>query len=386
MRHSRKLFDSEHLDSGRSEFGRLVGAIYDCLSADRPVQELLVLLAEYFHAEMVSLVLSSPRKESIGKILIVSRRSLGEVNFYEGQVIPLSSTRITQVSKSPLFPTSFSVDDTKKCKIYDLFLESVDFYNSYTVDLFDCGEGMTLLKIGRGRGFNHFSDIEKDLIHVLIRHIRQFMRLCNHIEHLEIERNIYHDVIDKFSLASIVLDQRGLVVHVNGSAEKLLRRTPELCIDSGRVVIDDFATQEKFEGILARMLAARHRDAPGQLETMRISREGHSLDMGLAIRPLAEARDISPQGAPAIAVFIRDAGLCSSAPISVVSKLFGLSPTESRVAVLLADGLSLVEITEFLGMAHATVRTHLRSVFKKMGVDRQALVVRLIITSVANLA
>ncbi|MBW2941333.1 helix-turn-helix transcriptional regulator [Zhongshania aquimaris] len=244
---------------------------------------------------------------------------------------------------------------------------------------------MTLLKIGRGRGLNHFSDLEKDLISVLVRHIRQFMRLCNHIEHLEIERNICHDVIDKFSLASIVLDQRGLVVHINGSAEKLLRITPELCIDTGRVVIDDFAAQEKFEGIIARMLAARHSDAPCQSETMRISRDGHSLDMGLAIRPLAGARDISP-GAPAIAVFIRDAGLCSSAPITVVSELFALSPTESRVAVLLADGLSLVEITEFLGMAHATVRTHLRSVFKKMGVDRQALVVRLIITSVANLA
>lgn len=386
MRHSTNFFDSEYQANSQADYGRLVGAIYDCLSDENPVQALLVLLAECFHAEMVSLVLSSSKNVSSGKILMVSRRSLGEIGYYEGQSIPLSSTRISQITKPHVFPASLARDDQKTCKVYDLFLESVDFYNSYTVDLFDDGETMTLLKIGRGRGLNYFSAIERELIDLLVRHIKQFMYLCKQIKRVEVERTIFYDVIEKFSLATIVLDHQGLVVQINQSAENLLCRTPEICVESGKFEVADLATQCKFEAIISRILRADHCESPGQFQAMRVSRDGHSLDLGLAIRPVAAKRGIPPAGAPAVAVFIRDTGLCSSAPAAIVSELFALSPMEARVALLLADGLNLLEITEFLGIAHATVRTHLRSMFKKMGVDRQALVVRLVLMSVACLA
>ncbi|WP_269620597.1 helix-turn-helix transcriptional regulator [Zhongshania sp. BJYM1] len=386
MRHSTNSFASEYQANSQADYGRLVGAIYDCLSDNNPVQALLVLLAECFHAEMVSLVVSSSRNVSNGKILMVSRRSLGDIGYYEGQSIPLSSTRISQVTKSHVFPASLAPDDEKACKVYDLFLESVDFYNSYTVALFDDGEAVTLLKIGRGRGLNYFSAIERELIDVLVRHIKQFMCVSKQIKRVELERTIFYSVVEKCSLATIALDHRGLIVHVNQCAENLLRRTPEICVESGRIELTDLATQCKFEAIISRILCADHREPPSQLEVMRVSRDGHSLDLGLAIRPVAAKHGIPPAGAPAIAVFIRDTSLYSSAPAAIVSELFALSPMEARVALLLADGLNLVEISEFIGIAHATVRTHLRSVFKKMGVDRQALVVRLVLMSVACLA
>ena len=57
-----------------------------------------------------------------------------------------------------------------------------------------------------------------------------------------------------------------------------------------------------------------------------------------------------------------------------------------RNVVLLADGLSLDEASEALGMSRNTARTHLRSIFSKTGVSRQTLLVRLILKSVAQLA
>ena len=53
---------------------------------------------------------------------------------------------------------------------------------------------------------------------------------------------------------------------------------------------------------------------------------------------------------------------------------------------MLADGLSLDEASEALGMSRNTARTHLRSIFSKTGVSRQTLLVRLILKSVAQLA
>lgn len=51
---------------------------------------------------------------------------------------------------------------------------------------------------------------------------------------------------------------------------------------------------------------------------------------------------------------------------------YGLTPTEVRVALHLADGGTVASCAEAQGVAESTVRTHLKSVFAKAGVSRQA--------------
>jgi DNA-binding CsgD family transcriptional regulator len=50
----------------------------------------------------------------------------------------------------------------------------------------------------------------------------------------------------------------------------------------------------------------------------------------------------------------------------------GLSPQETRIALHLIDGGPVTSAAEALGLAESTVRTHLKSVFSKTGVRRQA--------------
>jgi DNA-binding CsgD family transcriptional regulator len=50
----------------------------------------------------------------------------------------------------------------------------------------------------------------------------------------------------------------------------------------------------------------------------------------------------------------------------------GLSPQETRIALHLIDGGTVASAAEALGLAESTVRTHLKSVFSKTGVRRQA--------------
>ncbi|MFN3585426.1 LuxR C-terminal-related transcriptional regulator [Phenylobacterium sp.] len=49
-----------------------------------------------------------------------------------------------------------------------------------------------------------------------------------------------------------------------------------------------------------------------------------------------------------------------------------LSPQETRIALHLIDGGSVATCAEALQVAESTVRTHLKSVFAKTGVRRQA--------------
>jgi DNA-binding CsgD family transcriptional regulator len=51
---------------------------------------------------------------------------------------------------------------------------------------------------------------------------------------------------------------------------------------------------------------------------------------------------------------------------------YGLTPSEVKVALHLIDGGTVTSCAEALEVAESTVRTHLKSVFAKTGVTRQA--------------
>ena len=51
---------------------------------------------------------------------------------------------------------------------------------------------------------------------------------------------------------------------------------------------------------------------------------------------------------------------------------YDLTPTEARFAVFLAEGGSVAEFAKAFRKSQATVRTHLKAIFRKTGASRQA--------------
>jgi DNA-binding CsgD family transcriptional regulator len=62
----------------------------------------------------------------------------------------------------------------------------------------------------------------------------------------------------------------------------------------------------------------------------------------------------------------------------LLQALFDLTPAEARIASLLIDGKSVSLISKMQSVSLNTVRTQLKSVFVKTGVDRQVDLVRLL--------
>lgn len=63
---------------------------------------------------------------------------------------------------------------------------------------------------------------------------------------------------------------------------------------------------------------------------------------------------------------------------TALRSLWGMTIVESQVAELAMDGLTADEIALALGSARGTVQVHLRNIFRKVGVHRQAALVALL--------
>jgi DNA-binding CsgD family transcriptional regulator len=64
----------------------------------------------------------------------------------------------------------------------------------------------------------------------------------------------------------------------------------------------------------------------------------------------------------------------------VLRELYGLTPAESALATLLAEGKTLQEAAGLRGVTHQTARSQLKSIFSKTATRRQSELLRLLLS------
>jgi DNA-binding CsgD family transcriptional regulator len=64
--------------------------------------------------------------------------------------------------------------------------------------------------------------------------------------------------------------------------------------------------------------------------------------------------------------------------VELIEALFDLTPTEARIAGAMVEGKSVATVARAQGVTQNAVRMHLKSIFAKTGVGRQAELVSLL--------
>jgi DNA-binding CsgD family transcriptional regulator len=84
------------------------------------------------------------------------------------------------------------------------------------------------------------------------------------------------------------------------------------------------------------------------------------------------------------AVFIGDPKRRTGDPIGVLREIYGLTPGEARLTLLLLADCSVEEAARLLGNSPTTARSVLKRIFEKTGTNRQSALVRLLLAGFAQ--
>src|SRR5690606_21563851 len=165
-------------------------------------------------------------------------------------------------------------------------------------------------------------------------------------------------ILDLLSFG-VVLVSRSRVVFANRVARDIHEADGGLVI--GETV---FAPSSRLSGELAAILdAACSAASKGQehLASLCVPSSGeHDLLLTVCALPHAHDRDV---GTPQAVIFISDPSHRPKVSGTVLSELFGLTPTEADVACALAHGRRTGEIAADLSISSTTVAFHLGNVF-----------------------
>jgi DNA-binding CsgD family transcriptional regulator len=206
-------------------------------------------------------------------------------------------------------------------------------------------------------------------------HMAQALHLSEALQTLSGKWKFGLDALEQFPQAVIGISQFGRIVFANPRAEKLLAAGDGLFSSIGHLATSARNQQEGLEALIKAAIARQPLEAAGWI---RINRPSGLPPLAVLVSPLCEAPHMLSPGAPAVLVTIADPSRPLPVDISALKRIYGLTETEARVAVAMASGHSISSAAMACNMARETLRTHLKQLFRKTGVNRQQDLVRLL--------
>lgn len=360
-------------------FDDLLHVLFDSLDDAEPWTRFLSALCEQVRGQAATLVLRQPE--------LGDRGDLFDVHTVKS---------VVEVYRSQTFHDDpfLGIEEGQACSIYDLIsheeLVETRYYNDLlkldgVVDILALNiafgaDYIGSLKIARRTGSPAFGLLEKSLVIRLHPHIKVALSLYERSRRQRIENRAYARAIDQLAFGVIILNERGHVVSVNGTATALLESSGLLEVSGNRLQATCAENREKIDPILKAALLGR---APR--EPLKLTGKHSDQPLYMLLKPIQDA-EVANSGTMGVALFLSSGKLERSVAIDACASLYGLSRAEVALLTEMVDGASTLSASQILGISEHTARAQLRSIFLKTGAHRQADLFRLVLTSLAIIA
>ena len=212
----------------------------------------------------------------------------------------------------------------------------------------------------------------------LLPHVRHFTCVRLALADAEALGRSLAEVLDNTRLAVIQLDRRGKITAANERARSLLRHDDRLRDRGGILRARTLRANAELQGLLARALPLFGEKGVGG--SMIIGHRPGQTPLVVHIHPVGARQTDYGAWRVAALVLIVDPGSLTRIDPGVVAETLRLTPVESRVAVSLAAGRTVREIATAAGCSESTVRSHLKQIFRKQGISRQAELIRRVLS------
>lgn len=185
-------------------------------------------------------------------------------------------------------------------------------------------------------------------------------------------------MLDRFDHGVVLLSGSGHLVHANAEAQRLLDARDGLSVVHGELRGAFPADTQRLRQMISESDRAARGASLQPRPALRLPRPSGRPDLVIRALPVAPvvASSFGVGELATIALFVHDPEKADAPVEELIAEGLGLTHAEAAVAARIWEGESVSEAAEFLRVSPNTVKTHLKAVFEKTGVDRQAGLVR----------
>lgn len=182
------------------------------------------------------------------------------------------------------------------------------------------------------------------------------------------------DVLNYLADGIFLLDPDGKIDFANRAARRILRQNDGLQLNNGTLIGHRPADSRRIADLIGNPASAS--------SAQHISLERPSLKRPYLLRACRLDSTADHDQSQRTALFVTDPELPRRPSEPALIQLFGLTPTEARIAADLAVGWSVEDCASTRGISRNTVHHHLRALFRKTDTTRQGELVARVLGSV----
>ena len=165
---------------------------------------------------------------------------------------------------------------------------------------------------------------------------------------------------------------------MNQAADQLVKSDDGISLSKGHLVVDSMGHNSELQRLISEAVSVHPLSGCTHGGALLVSRKSKRLSFEITTSPVPSAL-IHNQRQLAALVFIADPASAPLSRSSTLRALYGLSPLECRLADLLASGQDVAAAAEPLRLTVDATRSHLKSIFRKTGTNRQTDLIRRIL-------
>lgn len=237
------------------------------------------------------------------------------------------------------------------------------------------------ITIHRTRAKGDFDAEGKRLFIMLFQHIERALLIGFRLGTLGNLNDVFASLLDGNPIAIVLLDDRGGIVLANRAAANMGAEADGVTLTADTLSLARPADNQKLQNLVGNALRsiAKAGVAPGGVMTA--ARPSGKRPYSIIVSPLSRGSFSLATLRAAVCVAIADPEREPVLPVGKLRVLYGLTPAEARLAIHLANGEDLRAAADALGIAYTTARVQLSAIFRKTGTNRQAALVKLLLTS-----
>jgi DNA-binding CsgD family transcriptional regulator len=221
-------------------------------------------------------------------------------------------------------------------------------------------------------------DETRQRMRLIVPHIRRAVLIGRIIDLKAAEAASLADSLDGLSAGMCLVDAVGRIVHANLACHVILETGDFLSMTGGRIVASDPEIDRSLRELFA---AAGGGDAAIGTQGIALplkAKDGSCYLMHVLPLTSGARRLAGIAYAATAALFIRKVATETPPLPEIIARVYGLTPTELRVLLAIVEVGGVPDVAVAIGVAESTVKTHLKRLFLKTGVSRQADLVKIV--------
>lgn len=267
-------------------------------------------------------------------------------------------------------------------EFYNDFLRPQNHFYSYSGIIAQEGTVTSYLAAVRSKAAGPFQEREFALLRHLLPHLQTAVRLRQRTAVLEMQIGDLKGTIDRLQHGVFILDGTSHVLTMNLEAEKILRARDSLILaDDGLRTLQPEATR-RLRALIAGAAETTEGSGSHPGGAMPIFRGHGRAPLRALVSPSAPSNG-SARGRSTVTLFVTDVEPAKVPDFALLEQIFSFTPAEVRLATALIAGKTLKQFAAETAVSLNTARTHLKRIFTKAGVSRQAELV-LLLTATAS--